>query len=67
MQQMFDSTYGMLEMIRKFRAGEPLTEIEQIRREQTHGLRFMYLENIHYQVEIGMLSDEIWRAQMLGI
>lgn len=27
----------------------------------------MYLENIHYQVEIGMLSDEIWRAQMLGI
>lgn len=66
-QQMFDDTYGMIELRRKFRAGEPLTATEQISLDKTHEVRFMYLENVHYQVEIGMLSDEIWRAQMLGI
>ena len=67
MQQMFDGTYGLLEIRRKFRAGEPLTASEQMRRDQSHQVRFMYLENVHYQVEIDMLSDEIWRAQMMGI
>lgn len=67
MQQMFDSTYGMLEIRRKSRTGERLSPIDQINIEQMHEVRFMYLENVHYQVEIGMLSDEIWRAQMMGI
>jgi len=67
MQQMFDSTYGMLEIRRKSRAGEPLSPVDQINIEQMQQVRFVYLENVHYQVEIGMLSDEIWRAQMMGI
>lgn len=64
---MFDATYGLREIIRKSRAGEPLNSVEQMNWQRSLLVRFIYLENVHYQVEIGMLSDEIWRAQMLGI
>ena len=67
MQQMLDNTYGLREIGRKLSVAEPLTPTERINLEKSHQVRFMYLENVHYQVEIGMLSDEIWRAQTMGI
>jgi len=67
MMQMFSDTYGNLEIIRKSGTGELLTVTEQIRRDQIHLVRFIYLENVHYQYEVGMVAEEVWRAQMIGI
>ena len=51
----------------KIISGTPLTEEEEsnLERRWRHYLR--YWENMHYQWELGILDEEIWEANLVGI
>ena len=47
--------------------GEEFSSDDLQRLDQALTFRFIYLENVHYQLELEMLSQEQWEAQLLGI
>ena len=47
--------------------GEEFSSEDLDRLHQMLTWRFIYLENVHYQLELEMLSQEQWEAQLLGI
>lgn len=54
------------EAFAKDRGDEILTPKDKQITVSVRNLGFMYLENVHYQFELEMLTEEIWNAHLLG-
>ena len=52
------------ELLVKIRNGENLTEIENSRVRTYFGRVMRYMENLHYQHQLGVLDEEIWQSNL---
>lgn len=64
-RNMADFQYGSIAA--KARNGESLTEDERNRARVRNNVFLRYLENLHYQWELGLLDEEIWEANLWGL
>jgi hypothetical protein len=55
------------ELAGKIANGEELSREERVQALDWHNRMLRFFENLHYQRELGLLDDEIWRANLTGI
>ena len=59
--------YDMSRLEEKLQSGESLSEIEETNVRLRWNQQLRYFENLHYQWQLGVLDEEIWQTNLLGI
>jgi len=66
-QSLYVDPQRVAEAVVKYKTGEPTTAADDVYLLSTNWVRYVHYENIHYQLERGMLTEDFWTAILDGL
>lgn len=66
-QSLYVDPQRVAEAVVKFDTGEPTTAADTVYLLSTNWVRYVHYENIHYQLERGLLTEDFWVAILDGL